>query len=100
MSYKSRNSDYSTNVILTKLAVCGQYGSFRFRGNNGSSKKVESLNIKIFDRNKRYQRILSKNERMDLFLEGGNFTESRRMEDQKCCNDSFFYKLVRMKKKS
>jgi hypothetical protein len=69
MSCKYRNYDQSTNIILsTKLALCRQYGGFKLRNSNNSSKKVESLNIKIFDRNKRYQRILSRNERMDLFL--------------------------------
>lgn len=38
------------------------------------NKKVEPLHIKIFDRPKKTQRILSRNDRMDLFLEGGNFS--------------------------
>jgi hypothetical protein len=62
MSSKYRNYDHSTNIILsTKLAMCGQYGAFKLRGNNNSSKKVDSFNIKLLDRNKRYQRILSRN---------------------------------------
>lgn len=100
VSGKYHGYDYSTNIILsTKLAACGQYRGYKVRNGGNSYKKVESLNIKVFERNKRYQKILSRNDRMDLFLEGGNFSEGRRLET-KYCNEGCFYKLVKMKKKS
>lgn len=76
MNSKYRTYDYSTNIILnSKLTTYGQYRGLKSNStHNSSNKKIESLNIKIFDRNKRHPRILSRNDRVDLFLEGGNFS--------------------------
>lgn len=75
MNSKYRTYDYSTNIILnSKLTTQAQYRGLKSNNNNSSYKKMESLNIKIFDRLKRNPRILSRNDRVDLFLEGGNFS--------------------------
>jgi len=75
MSIKSRTSENSRNLILNmKLSTYGAYKGLNSNNNDGSFKKMESLNLKIFDRARKKPRILSRNDRMDLFLEGGNFS--------------------------
>lgn len=59
---------------------------------------MEPLHIKIFDRQKKNQRILSRNDRMDLFLEGENFSETKQLSS-KSHIDRSLYKILKGKKK-
>ena len=80
---KYRTFDYSTNVIIsTKIGVQGYapYKSVKQQSEIQSYKKIDSqntqhqnvnINVKMFDKNKRQPKILSRNDRNDLFLEGG-----------------------------
>lgn len=80
MNTKYRNYDYSTNIIISaKIGAYTPYKGYKIaQANNTSYKKMETANAKIFDRSKKNQRILSRNDRIDLFLEGGQVAESRK----------------------
>ncbi len=68
---KYRDFDYSTNIIITtKVGNYTAYKGGRVPTIKSSIKKMEPINIKIFDNPKKNNRILSKNDRVDLYLEG------------------------------
>ena len=72
MNNKFRMNDYSTNIIIsTKIGSYTPYKGYKMSQANPSFKKIEPSNVKIFER-KKNQRILSRNDRIDLFLEGGH----------------------------
>lgn len=101
MHSRFRSTDPATNIVITsKLSAYTPYKGYKLAHTNTSFKKIEPPNIKMFDRLKRNQKILSRNDRIDLFLEGGKVSESRREDQNRTCNDRNFYKANRMKKKS
>lgn len=67
---KYRTFDYSTNIITANYAnnSYAPYKNNKFGYDKSSYKKIESLNVKMYDRNRRNQKILSRNDRIDLFL--------------------------------
>ena len=61
--------DRSTNIIIaSKTGTYTPYKATRFPLNKSSYKRIDPINIKLFDKPKRPQKILSRNDRIDLYL--------------------------------
>ena len=65
-----------------------------------SFKKIDPLHLKFYDRGKKNPKVFSKNDRIDLYLEGNEVPEARKVSSKSLIsNDNTFYKVCKSKKK-
>lgn len=66
---KYRDFDYSTNIIITsKINNYTAYRGAKAPAIKSSFKKMDPINVKLFDKMQKNNKILSKNDRFDLYL--------------------------------
>ena len=101
---KLGSHEYSNNMIVTaKLGKYIPYRSIRFPNQKSSLKKIDPIHIKAAEQFKKNKRILSKNDRLDLFLEGGQVSEKKITSHQDTIinrKNRTFYKTEKGKRKS
>lgn len=77
IKHKYKKIDCSTNIIITL-----KNNNFtEFKPKRTSYKKIEPIHVKMFDRNKN-SKVLSRNDRLDLFLEGDQVKESKKVSSK------------------
>ena len=96
MNFKYRTYEPNTNSIFSTKLIAGQYIPIKSRVRQPSYKSLKKKsvdypgNLRIFEKSQMPKRVLSKNDRLDLYLEGGTLREDQKVFSNTYQNRIFF----------